>query len=39
MNTLGAKQYFSDQPSVDIQPWSEQFELRTYYTIEEVALY
>jgi len=33
MSTLGAKKYFTGNSDVNITPWSDQFELRNYYSV------
>lgn len=33
MQTLGAKKYFAGNSDVNVTPWSDQFELRSYYSV------
>ena len=37
MGSLGAKQYFANEPTVEVKPWGEAFELESFYNVEKQA--
>ena len=37
MQSLGAKQYFANESTVTVTPWSEPFDLAQYYSVEKLS--